>query len=125
MERTHVKRIVFSHFAYELPANPGTKLGPAILVEPPEPLYRLDDPLAFTLFREYISEPRIVRGTPKRKIQEEKNLAWRGRQGIEKRELERKEAKVDKIDVRFWVGGMEECGDHIVRRRDAEHCPCG
>lgn len=124
-EWTHVKGIVLAHFAHELPANPSTDLGPSVLIEPPEPLHRLDDPLALALLREDVPESSIVRSPPKRKIEEEKELARRARQGVEERELEREEAEVDDVDVRFWVRRVEKRRDDVVSRRDAEYCVDG
>ena len=124
-EKTHVKRIVFPHFAHELPANPGTNLGSTFLVEPPKFFYCLDNPLALALLGEYVSEPSIVRSAPERKIEKEKELAGCGRQGVKKDELERKEAKVEDVDARFWVGRVEERCDDVVRCWDTEYCMDG
>jgi hypothetical protein len=121
MEWTHVKGIVFAHFAYELPTNPITNFRAAVFIEPPKPLHRLDYPLALALLREDVSEPSIVRSTPERKIKEEKEFAGRTWQGVEKDELESEEAEVKDVDVRFWVRRVEERRDDVVRRRDAEY----
>ena len=98
-QRTHVKGIVFAHLTHKLLANPSTNQGPTFLIEPPELLYGPDDPPSFTLLGQHVSQASIVRGSPKSKVEEEKEFAGSGRQCIIQDELEREEAEVEDVDV--------------------------
>jgi hypothetical protein len=120
-ERTNVKGIVLPHFAHELPADPITNLRPAFLIEPPKILHRFDDPLALALLREHVPKPNVVGSPPERKVEEEKEPARGGLQGVEEHKLKRKEAEVKNVDVRFGVRRVKKRCDDIVCRRDAEN----
>jgi len=84
-------------------------------------VHRPDDPSPLALLGQHVSEPGVIRSAPEREIEKEEDLAGRGRQGVKKGELEREQAEVEDVDVGFCVGRVEEGGDHIVRRRDAEN----
>ena len=117
----HVEGIVFSHLTHELSADPRSHIWPTVLIEPPESLHRPDDPSPLALLGQHVSKPGVVRGTPEREIEKKEDLARRARQGVKEDELEREQAEVDNVDVRFWIGRVEEGCDDIVRGRDAEN----
>ena len=79
-----------------------------------------DDPPALALLGQNVSQASIVRGPPKSKVEKEEEFSGSRWQGVKKEELERKEAEVDDVDVRFWVRWMEERREDIVRGRYAE-----
>ena len=102
-------------------ANPCSHLRPTVLIEPPESLHRPDDPSPLALLGQYVAKPGVIRGAPEREIEKEEYLARRARQGVEEDKLESEQGEVDDVDVRFWVGRMEEGCEHIVGGRDAEN----
>jgi len=118
----HIERIVFSHLTHELSADPGSDLRAALLIEPTEPVHRPDDPSALTLLRQHISETCIICCAPESEVEQEEALAQRVWQGEEEDDLGREETEVEEVNVRFWVGGVEEGREYIVCRRDAENC---
>jgi hypothetical protein len=83
-------------------------------------VYGPDDPLALALLGQDVSQASIVRSPPKSKVEKEEEFSGSRRQGVKQEDLERKEAEVEDVDVRFWIRWVEERCNDIVRGRDAE-----
>lgn len=120
--KTHIKIIVFPHLALELVSDPVSHLWMTTGIEPPKPLYLLDNELLLALFSQDPAEASVIRSTPEGKVKEEEDLRCAARKNEEDCELSSKKPQVEEVKMAFGLARVEEGGEDVVCGGNTEDC---